>query len=338
MGVDCATAATSELQGRAPRWLRVQTVAWTRLVSHRAQHPRHITRQYEEIATVLGSPSAVDALCRFGCNNFAAANESGTIGHLCCPLVSLLLNHSCLPNAAYAYTASGELLVTALTDIRSGDEISLAYVDGLLPRSQRQKELSAVYFFDCKCIRCSGQAPRALIDELMDRKPEQEKLPSALPTDFAMPAAVDGWALKVVAVLLANAGDSLMLEAVRGQLARDVSFVAYSHWRECQDECLDRVAANESDAQWPWAAAAALHVLAFYALAYPPTHPLVGRQCLKAAQLAWNALQSSSANQGVADRALVGALASAAQSILEPPSSSSVGRQIFAILDLVNEK
>ncbi|KAJ2460314.1 hypothetical protein GGF42_000916 [Coemansia sp. RSA 2424] len=339
VGVDCAAAARAELQSRAPRWLRVQAAAWARLVSHRDRHPRHVLRQYEEIAQVLGSPAGVEALCRFGCNNFAAtaANEpsAAPIGHLCCPLVSLLLNHSCLPNAAYAYAPSGELLVTALADISSGDEVSLAYVDGLLPRAQRRTELAAVYFFDCQCTRCSGEAPRALIDELMDRKAE-ELLPRALPTDFAMPAAVDAWAREVVAALLAGGGDERLLEAVKGQLPRDVSFTAYSHWRECQDECIDRVSAEESDAQWPWAAAAALHVLAFYALAYPPVHPLVGRQCLKAAQLAWNALQCT-AKQAVADRALVKALASAAQSILLPSPSSSLGHQISTMLDLANE-
>ncbi|KAJ2746096.1 hypothetical protein GGI20_001648 [Coemansia sp. BCRC 34301] len=337
VGVDCAIAACTELQNRAPQWLRVHTAAWERLVSHRDQHPRHLLRQYEEIAQVLGSPAGVDALCRFGCNNFAAtaANEPSTaaIGHLCCPLVSLLLNHSCLPSAAYSYTSSGELLVTALADIASGDEVSLAYVDGLLPRAQRRKELAAVYFFDCQCARCSGQVPRALIDELMDRNSE-EPLPRTLPTDFAMPAAVDPWAREVVSVLLAGDGDERMLEAVKEQLPRDVSFAAYLHWRECQDECLDRASAEASGAQWPWAAAAALHVLAFYAMAYPPAHPLIGSQCLKAAQLAWNALQCHAA-QPIADRELIRALASAAQSILSP--TSSLGRQISTMLNLAND-
>ncbi|KAJ2427209.1 hypothetical protein GGF41_001766 [Coemansia sp. RSA 2531] len=347
VGVSCATNVCAELGARVPKWLRVQSLAWARLVSHRDKHPRHVLRQYEEIAKVLGSPAgAVEALCRFGCNNFAATADGdpscASIGHLCCPLVSLLLNHSCLPNASYSYSPLGELAVTALAEISSGDEISLAYTDALQPRAQRRKELAAVYFFDCKCVRCCGSSPRAQIDELMDRNAE-ELLPRALPTDFAMPAAVDPWAHAVVAGLLAGNSefDVQVLKAVEGQLPRDVSFAAYSHWRECQDECLDRVGADESAQwMWPWAAAAALHVLAFYALAYPPAHPLVGHQCLKAAQLSWNALQCA-AKQSVADRALVKALASAAQNILFSTSGSkqepsSLSRQISTILGLVN--
>ncbi|KAJ2821207.1 hypothetical protein FBU31_004980 [Coemansia sp. 'formosensis'] len=340
VGVNCAVNVCDELGARVPRWLRVQVLAWARLVSHRDRHPRHVLRQYEEIAQVLGSPTgAVDALCRFGCNNFAATADGdpscAAIGHLCCPLVSLLLNHSCLPNAAYSYTPSGELVVTALADIHSGDEVSLAYTDALQPRTQRRKELAAVYFFDCECIRCCGSTPRAQIDELMDRNVE-ELLPRALPTDFAIPAAVDVWARVVVIKLLAgdDDADSQMLKALEGQLPRDVSFTAYSHWRECQDECLDRVSADESAQYlWPWAAAAALHVLAFYALAYPPAHPLIGHQCLKAAQLSWNALQCPT-KQNVVDRALVKALASTAQTILQ---SSSLSRQISTIIGLVDD-
>ncbi|KAJ2687232.1 hypothetical protein IWW39_003093 [Coemansia spiralis] len=340
VGVNCAVDACAEPGTRVPRWLRVQALAWARLVSHRDRHPRHVLRQYEEISKVLGSlTGAVDALCQFGCNNFVATAEDdpscAAIGHLCCPLVSLLLNHSCWPNAAYSFTRGGELVVRALDDISPGDEISLAYTDALQPRGRRRKELAAVYFFDCECTRCSGSTPHARVDELMDRD-AGELLPRGLPTDFAMPAAADAWALTVVKGLLAGGAkvDVLVLEAVEGQLARDVSFAAYSHWRECQDECIDRVGADES-AQWlwPWAAAAALHVLAFYALVYPPAHPLIGHQCLKAAQLAWNALQSD-VKKGVVDRALVKALATSALSTLQAPS---LKRQASTILGLVDE-
>ncbi|KAJ2489124.1 hypothetical protein IWW37_004261 [Coemansia sp. RSA 2050] len=340
VGVNCAVDACAETGSRVPRWLRVQALAWARLVSHRDRHPCHILRQYEEISKVLGSPTgAVDALCRFGCNNFVATAEDdpscAAIGHLCCPLVSLLLNHSCWPNAAYSFTRKGELVVSALEDISPGDEISLAYTDALQPRGRRRKELAAVYFFDCECTRCSGSTPHARIDELMDRD-AKELLPSGLPTDFAMPAAVDSWVRTVVRELLAGdtRADALMLEVVEGQLPRDVSFAAYSHWCECQDECIDRVSADGS-AQWlwPWAAAAALHVLAFYALVYPPAHPLIGHQCLKTAQLAWNALQSAS-KQSVADRALVKALATCAQNTLQAPA---LKRQASTILVLADE-
>ncbi|KAI7817890.1 hypothetical protein BX661DRAFT_125849, partial [Kickxella alabastrina] len=63
-------------------------------------------------------------------------------------------NHACLPNASFVYSAGGRQVVRALRDIAEGDEVTLAYIDGLKPRSERRKTLEAVYFFTCHCERC----------------------------------------------------------------------------------------------------------------------------------------------------------------------------------------
>ncbi|KAJ2008374.1 hypothetical protein H4R26_000230 [Coemansia thaxteri] len=311
------------LLGGAP-WVRVQAAAWARLVSHRSAHPRHVLRQYAELARVLGAaegdkePGAaeeetINMLCRFGCNNFAADGAQ-----LCSPVVSLLLNHSCAPNATYAYTRDGLHVVWALDDIAPGAEVSLAYVDVLSPRSTRCGALAAVYFFDCACARCAGAGPRARLDALLDRP--AAGLPRGLPTDFAQPPAVAPWVHSAVAALLdASDCDERLLRAVAGLPPADVSFAAYTHWRECLDDCL----ARGPDTPWAWATVAALHVLAFYAMAYPRAHPLLGRHCLRAAQLAWNAA-TADAPHAVADARLARDLALAARAILraapQPPA------------------
>ncbi|KAJ1720402.1 hypothetical protein LPJ61_006165, partial [Coemansia biformis] len=284
-----ASARQPERSG-APRWLRIQRAAWDRLVSHREQHPGYVLRQYGELARVLAAHAAaigcarfqgaeddaVTTLCRSGCNNFAASEPHGasTSGHLCSPLVSLLLNHSCLPNAGFAYsTTSGRQVVRALADIAEGDEVTLSYTDGLLPRTERQKLLSAVYFFECTCAKCAGDSARAQIDALMDRAPgAADQVPECLPTDYASPPTIEPWVASVVALLIAAvggasaagpcAGDSRferdLLGAVGGALPRNVSFAAYRHWLECQDECLERIAAGQLEVH-PWACVSALY-------------------------------------------------------------------------------
>ncbi|KAJ1817938.1 hypothetical protein LPJ75_001581, partial [Coemansia sp. RSA 2598] len=286
---------------RLPRWMRLQAAAWDRLVSHRNRHPKYVIRQYSEIADVivnsdlapgwLAKDDVIDYLCRFGCNNFAAHDGSDAVqmtGHLCSPVVSMLFNHSCLPNASFVYSEVGGLqVVRALDDIEEGQEISISYVDGLRPRSERQATLQAVYFFDCKCPRCAvSESDRMRIDAMMDRKPEndekaQQMMPHGLPTDFAQAPMIEPWVQYVVKSVLGVLSNEMatsdmdkhMLEAT-GQLeARDLSFGAYRHWLECQDDCLDRISSG-TEHMWVWAYVASLYVLAFYSLSYPPFHSL----------------------------------------------------------------
>ncbi|KAJ2603515.1 hypothetical protein H4R99_002344 [Coemansia sp. RSA 1722] len=311
---------------KLPKWMRLQNDAWSRLVSHRNDHPNYVIRQYSEIADLimesdlaprwLTKDDVVDYLCRFGCNNFASYDSSEPVqmtGHLCSPIASLLFNHSCLPNASFVYSEVGGFqAVRALDDISEGEEITISYIDVLRPRSERQTTLEAVYFFSCQCSRCAaGDSYRALMDKMMDRKQGGDEnpgqlMPHGLPTDFAQPSMIEPWVQYVVKSVLsvlndemtANDADRQIHNAIEHLETRDVSFGAYRHWLECQDDCLDRLSAG-TDYMWVWAYVASLYVFAFYAISYPPFHPLVGRQCLQCAQLAWNALQTLESNSCV---------------------------------------
>ncbi|KAJ2852903.1 hypothetical protein GGI22_005092 [Coemansia erecta] len=348
-GVHAVLAATQ----RRPRWLRIQAAAWNQLVSHRSDHPPHVLRQYAQIASVLSATAGtqedetVGALCRFGCNNFAAYDYSAhtATGHLCSPLVSVLFNHSCFPNASFVYK-DGRQAVHALGGIDVGEEVTLAYVDGMHPRSVRRKTLADVFFFACTCTRCMGVSARGRIDSLLDR-PAPDAMPTNLPTDYATHRpSVDPWVMAIVRMLSRlpsgsyKLADQTILDAVHAELPHNVSFDAYRHWLECQDECLEGVSDNPQ--LWPWASVSSLYVLAFYAMAYPPFHPLVGTQCLEAAKIAWNSMQVSESPD--VDEQLVRGLALAAQAILEasadPDASPSSGamsltKQIALLLDQV---
>ncbi|KAJ2537458.1 hypothetical protein EV175_006718, partial [Coemansia sp. RSA 1933] len=235
--------ATALAVPRRPRWLQVQASAWTRLVSHRSDHPPHVLRQYTQIASVLAQTAsmdpetAVEALCRFGCNNFAAYDYAArtATGRMCSPLVALLFNHSCLPNASFVYSASeGKQMVRALHELAEGEEITLAYVDGMHPRSVRRRTLAEVYFFDCTCTRCEGSSERGKIDAMLDRD-AGTALPLGLPTDYgARSAALDPWAMAVVRGLMETERESdldhVLFDAVCAEQPCDVSFTAYTHW------------------------------------------------------------------------------------------------------------
>ncbi|KAJ2850321.1 hypothetical protein IWW36_002007 [Coemansia brasiliensis] len=308
----------STIPSKVPEWLHVQANAWYQLVSHRQDHSQLMHKQYGEIARVIAiygnvgplrfsnddgedlEDAIVTALCRSGCNNFATYEPHcpQMSGYMCSPLISLLFNHSCLPNATFVFS-KGMQVVRALEDINQGDEITLTYADALLPRKERQTRLAEVYFFNCLCKKCTPLSVRGQIDGLMSRALEvSSHMPRLLPTDYAKPPAIDPWVMQLVQLfnnfILEKSTDEFeqeMLKAISITDACDMSFAAYQHWLECQDECLDRLSRGSTDANvMLWSCISSLYVLAFYILAYPPYYSLIGFQCLQTAKLLWNTL------------------------------------------------
>ncbi|XP_015116224.1 SET and MYND domain-containing protein 5 [Diachasma alloeum] len=72
------------------------------------------------------------------------------------------INHSCSPNAIVEFPYSNStLVVKSLRDIQPGEEICIGYLDECeLERSRvsRQKMLSSLYLFVCRCDKCLQQA------------------------------------------------------------------------------------------------------------------------------------------------------------------------------------
>ncbi|OCB88632.1 SET domain-containing protein [Sanghuangporus baumii] len=78
-----------------------------------------------------------------------------------------LINHSCAPNAYYSFEEKDVTFsVMAQKDIAAGEEITISYIDGFMPRAARQAELKLKYCFTCACSLCSKpDAESAASDE-----------------------------------------------------------------------------------------------------------------------------------------------------------------------------
>ena len=90
------------------------------------------------------------------------------------------INHSCSPNATVEFPHSNSsLVVRACRDIRQDEEICIAYLDEChLERSRhsRQKALSSLYLFACKCDKCQQQVgdPDVTSEEDFDDDDDEE--------------------------------------------------------------------------------------------------------------------------------------------------------------------
>ncbi|GME49816.1 hypothetical protein GTA08_BOTSDO01601 [Neofusicoccum parvum] len=80
------------------------------------------------------------------------------------------LNHACAPNAVFAWNeARGAIVVQAIRDVGVGEEVTIAYVDGVAGREERRGKLRAAYGFVCGCWACAdeeGDGVRVRIEEV----------------------------------------------------------------------------------------------------------------------------------------------------------------------------
>ncbi|KAI0434776.1 hypothetical protein F5Y09DRAFT_295603 [Xylaria sp. FL1042] len=68
------------------------------------------------------------------------------------------INHSCRPNCAYFFDSNTfSQKVVAVRDIQPREELSVAYIDPIMLRSERQMLLKG-WGFECSCERCSANA------------------------------------------------------------------------------------------------------------------------------------------------------------------------------------
>jgi len=67
-----------------------------------------------------------------------------------------LLNHDCNPNCCYCFE-NNKLMVTAIRDIKNGEEISIPYISTLDTSEGRRKELKEIFNFDCQCESCQSK-------------------------------------------------------------------------------------------------------------------------------------------------------------------------------------
>ncbi|XP_074078949.1 histone-lysine N-methyltransferase SMYD3 isoform X2 [Macrotis lagotis] len=114
----------------------------------------------EEIPDTSQLPSAFDIFESFAkviCNGFTISNgEMQEVGVGLYPSMSLL-NHSCDPNCVIVFEGPN-LFLRAVRNIQLGEELTICYLDVLMPTVERQKQLKEQYCFDCDCPLCQTQA------------------------------------------------------------------------------------------------------------------------------------------------------------------------------------
>lgn len=103
----------------------------------------------------------------FSCDGFiqfCRIMDSNALGHPDLGVASLfplaaMAQHSCDPSCCYTTLPSGECIFIARRSIRSGESVSISYIDPFQSKEQRQSALQSKYCFSCDCALCCGRVP-----------------------------------------------------------------------------------------------------------------------------------------------------------------------------------
>uniref|UniRef100_A0A8V0XTM1 [histone H3]-lysine(4) N-trimethyltransferase n=1 Tax=Gallus gallus TaxID=9031 RepID=A0A8V0XTM1_CHICK len=124
-------------------------------------HLAHTLQLYlrAEIQDASHLPPAIDffqIFTKVTCNCFTISNgEMQDVGVGLYPSMSLL-NHSCDPNCVIIFEGY-QLLLRSIREIQIGEELTISYIESLMPTSERQKQLKRQYCFECDCCLCQDQ-------------------------------------------------------------------------------------------------------------------------------------------------------------------------------------
>ncbi|EQB55494.1 hypothetical protein CGLO_04585 [Colletotrichum gloeosporioides Cg-14] len=79
-------------------------------------------------------------------------------------------NHDCRPNVAFHIGADGRHQTTVVRPVKSGEELTISYLDQLGVRSERQHRAKLAWGFECGCSQCSLAKKQAAASDqrLMD--------------------------------------------------------------------------------------------------------------------------------------------------------------------------
>lgn len=146
-----------------------------------------------------------ELFAKVACNTFSICNaEMQDVGAGIYPSMSLL-NHDCTPNCIIVFEGK-HLLLRAAKEIQAGEELTISYVDLMMPSKERQSELKRQYSFECRCHNCQTQAA----DELMVAGNKQAAMETKTAKLKALQLQVDGkWEESLAicrSILLSNAG------------------------------------------------------------------------------------------------------------------------------------
>ncbi|XP_053238691.1 histone-lysine N-methyltransferase SMYD3 isoform X5 [Podarcis raffonei] len=91
------------------------------------------------------------------CNCFSISNgEMQNVGVGLYPSMSLL-NNSCDPNCVIVFEGP-RLHLRCIRDIEMGEELTISYIETMMPTPDRQQHLKRQYCFECDCPMCHSQS------------------------------------------------------------------------------------------------------------------------------------------------------------------------------------
>jgi hypothetical protein len=108
----------------------------------------------------------------FACQHNAMWKLESTMKYLELRLCTSVLNHSCRPNAIVINTADRQSVVTAQTDIKPGEEITISYqesISNFCPTAERQERYMQRFGFLCNCWACTSKFQDNVLTNYPDR-------------------------------------------------------------------------------------------------------------------------------------------------------------------------
>ncbi|NWX34021.1 SMYD3 methyltransferase, partial [Notiomystis cincta] len=203
------------------------------------------------------------------CNCFTISNgEMQDVGVGLYPSMSLL-NHSCDPNCVIVFEGY-QLLLHSVREIQIGEELTISYVESLMPTKERQQQLGRQYCFECDCLLCQNQEKDA--EKLAGEEDAWKEVKDAV-NEVRYPKSKEEW--KHVLARCQN-----LLSSNKGRLP-DTNIYQLKMLDCAMDACINL----ES---WAEALDYGSRTLEPYRLYYPGFHPLRAVQLMRVGKLQYS--------------------------------------------------
>ncbi|KAJ9122758.1 hypothetical protein QFC24_004188 [Naganishia onofrii] len=238
-------------------------------------------------------------LKRFQANNHVLSDERlKPIGHAILPTISRYCNHACLPHGVISGSWDPEskvieVMAKLMKPLKAGEQLTIPYIDAVLPLQERQTFLQERYGFTCECTLCKFQesVSPAVLAHAGTATPE--KL-SGLFTTYVQ-KHVD--ALREICPYSFNSGFRPGEPFPKRSTPYLPGRVTLSNIGVDKLVCLQPDVIKElnlmfeestADHRWIIARIQGQHILTIYGILYGWRFPLVGLHCLELAKVAFN--------------------------------------------------
>ncbi|CAH2249964.1 histone-lysine N-methyltransferase SMYD3 [Pelobates cultripes] len=113
----------------------------------------YLKNQIQDSSQLPPGCGIIELFGKVTCNSFTISDgEMQDVAVGLYPSMSLL-NHSCDPNCVIVFEGRC-LLLRTVKEIPKGEELTISYIDVMMPTHQRQSQLQRQYCFTCDCHQC----------------------------------------------------------------------------------------------------------------------------------------------------------------------------------------